>query len=488
MPITVQRGGFKTPVKNAAIDRFKNTGQRSQAEMANFKRIQEICSCMVLSDDDLRRVMDQMMISIRRGLSGATSSLKMLPSFVRAVPNGTERGDFLALDLGGTNFRVLRIKLDGTQAEMNGKIYRISESKMKGSGVELFDHIAACLANFMEENGLKGAQKLPLGFTFSFPCAQDRLDEGRLIHWTKGFNASGVVGQDVVKLLKEACERRGDIDVDVVALLNDTVGTLLACAFKENSCQVGVILGTGTNTCYMEKLSNCPKLKKYHFEEDGYPDEMIINMEWGAFGDDGCIDFARSPYDAAVDEASVNPGKQLFEKMISGMYMGELVRLILEQLAKEKLIFEGDCRAISQPNAFPTKYVSEIEGEQDSVTPHQKTMQILQDIGIEKPSIADCTSVAYVCSLVSRRAAHLCAAGIATVLTRMQRPYVTVGIDGSVYRFHPKFARILDEKIDQLLAPNLEYQLMLSEDGSGRGAALVAAVAVRVRSESKTTA
>lgn len=51
-----------------------------------------------------------------------------------------------------------------------------------------------------------------------------------------------------------------------------------------------------------------------------------------------------------------------FEKMISGMYMGELVRLILEQLAKEKLIFEGDCRAISQPNAFPTKYVSEIEG------------------------------------------------------------------------------------------------------------------------------
>lgn len=61
----------------------------------------------------------------------------MLPSFVRAVPNGTERGDFLALDLGGTNFRVLRIKLDGTQAEMNGKIYRISESKMKGSGVEV---------------------------------------------------------------------------------------------------------------------------------------------------------------------------------------------------------------------------------------------------------------------------------------------------------------------------------------------------------------
>lgn len=61
----------------------------------------------------------------------------------------------------------------------------------------------------MEEHGLKGAEKLPLGFTFSFPCAQDQLDVGRLIHWSKGFNASGVVGQDVVKLLKEACDRRG---------------------------------------------------------------------------------------------------------------------------------------------------------------------------------------------------------------------------------------------------------------------------------------
>lgn len=48
--------------------------------------------------------------------------------------------------------------------------------------------------------------------------------------------------------------------------------------------------------------------------------------------------------------------------MISGMYMGELVRLLLTHLAKENLLFDGDYDAISQPNAFPTKYVSEIEG------------------------------------------------------------------------------------------------------------------------------
>lgn len=73
---------------------------------------------------------------------------------------------------------------------------------------QLFDHIAACLANFMEENGLKGTQKLPLGFTFSFPCAQEGLAVARLINWSKGFSASGVVGRDIVELLREACDRR----------------------------------------------------------------------------------------------------------------------------------------------------------------------------------------------------------------------------------------------------------------------------------------
>uniref|UniRef100_A0A183GIX0 Phosphotransferase n=1 Tax=Heligmosomoides polygyrus TaxID=6339 RepID=A0A183GIX0_HELPZ len=113
----------------------------------------------------------------------------------------------------------------------------------------------------------------------------------------------------------------------------------------------------------------------------------------------------------------------------------------------------------------------------------QKTMQILEDIGVESVSGADCANVAYVCNLISTRAAHLTAAAIATLLNRMQRPYVTVGVDGSVYRFHPSFPRLLDEKIDQLIEGDLEYQLMLSEDGSGRGAALVAAVATRMKRE-----
>ncbi len=63
----------------------------------------------------------------------------------------SERGKFLALDLGGTNFRVLLIHLKGElDFEMQSKIYAIPQSIMLGSGTQLFDHIAECLANFIK--------------------------------------------------------------------------------------------------------------------------------------------------------------------------------------------------------------------------------------------------------------------------------------------------------------------------------------------------
>uniref|UniRef100_A0A914X0H8 Phosphotransferase n=1 Tax=Plectus sambesii TaxID=2011161 RepID=A0A914X0H8_9BILA len=457
------------------------------ADYDDVRLIQEICKSLLVSDEKLRELMDLMLLSMEEGLAketASTAAVKMLPSYVRSVPNGTESGHFLALDLGGTNFRVLLITLDGKKADMVSKIYRIPDSLMKGTGQVLFDHIADCLAKFMVEHDLSGKPKLPLGFTFSFPCRQEGLTCARLINWTKGFSAAGVEGKDVVTLLREACQRRKDVDIDVVAVLNDTTGTLMACAHKENTCQVGVIVGTGTNACYVEKISRCGKLDGEMDPNDG-PDEVIINTEWGAFGDDGRMDSVRTEFDRNVDANSINPGKQIFEKMISGMYMGELVRVVLEHLTKEGLLFEGSTStALFRRGAFPTKYVSEIESDlHEEDRTFQNTFNILEDLGLERITPTDCANVAYVCSLVSARAAHLCAAGIAVLLNRMQKPMVTVGVDGSVYRFHPTFKQLLDQKIDQLVDRGLEFQLMLSEDGSGKGAALVAAVACRVEQE-----
>ncbi|KAE9416573.1 hypothetical protein Angca_007478, partial [Angiostrongylus cantonensis] len=419
-------------------------------------QIRERCQCLVLSDDQLREMMVALEKSMDEGLAketASTATVKMLPSYVRAIPNGTERGRFLSLDLGGTNFRVLLIRLSGKEAEMTGKIFRIPESVMRGTGEALFDHIADCMAKFMTEEGLNDVAKLPLGFTFSFPCEQNGLTSAKLINWTKGFTASNVEGADVVRLLREACQRR----------------------------KIGVIIGTGTNACYMEKLDRIEKLGE-EIEGDNISDEMIINTEWGAFGDDGVIDWIITPFDRLVDSLSINPGKQLFEKMSSGMYMGELVRIVLEALARDGLLFDGNFEAISRRGCFPTKFVSEVETDllENDLT-FQNTFQILEDIGIESVSSTDCENVGYVCRVVSTRAAHLTAAGIATLLKRTGRREVTVGLDGSVYRFHPSFRHLLEEKIGHLITNDIQYQLLLSEDGSGRGAAVVAAVASRMK-------
>jgi len=61
--------------------------------------------------------------------------------------------------------------------------------------------------------------KLPLGFTFSFPLRQVGLTEGYLITWTKGFNCTGVVGKDVVKLLKQAIAKRKVINKTITYFL-----------------------------------------------------------------------------------------------------------------------------------------------------------------------------------------------------------------------------------------------------------------------------
>ena len=191
---------------------------------------------------------------------------------------------------------------------------------MEGSGEGLMDHIAECLAKFAKDRGID-QEVLPLGFTFSFPCRQKGLAVGELISWTKGFKCSGVEGEDVVKLLQKAIKKREDIRVDVAAILNDTTGCLMSCAWKNPKCRIGLIIGTGTNACYLEDLDKIDLLDSSEGEKSLASKHMVVNTEWGAFGDHGELDFILTKWDRQVDKLSINPGKQIFEKMISGMYM-----------------------------------------------------------------------------------------------------------------------------------------------------------------------
>uniref|UniRef100_A0A7N6BIQ1 Hexokinase-2 n=1 Tax=Anabas testudineus TaxID=64144 RepID=A0A7N6BIQ1_ANATE len=421
---------------------------------------------MRFSDETLLDIMQRFRRELVQGLgrdTNPTATLKMLPTFVRSIPDGSEKGDFIALDLGGSNFRILRVKVSHEKkqtVQMESEIYDTPEDIIHGSGTRLFDHVAECLGDFMDKHKIKD-KRLPVGFTFSFPCQQTKLDEGYLITWTKRFKASGVEGMDVVKLLNKAIKKRGDYDADIMAVVNDTVGTMMTCGFDDQRCEVGIIIGTGTNACYMEELRHIDLV-------EGDEGRMCVNTEWGAFGDDGRLEDIRTEFDREIDRGSLNPGKQLFEKMVSGMYMGELVRLILVKMAREGLLFEGRITPeLLTKGKIETKHVSAIEKSKDGLTK--------------------------VCTIVSFRSANLIAATLAGILMRLKenkgvaRLRTTVGIDGSLYKMHPQYARRLHRTVRRLV-PDSDVRFLLSESGSGKGAAMVTAVAYRLAEQSRQIA
>jgi len=375
--------------------------------IGNRRKIEVLTRELVLTNDQLQKVSAKLLHEFRKGLLGDTHSnaaVKMFPTYVTDVPNGKEQGKFLALDLGGTNFRVLLITLQGDNFDMENEVCGIPEEIMLGTGEQLFDHIAECLANFMERLGVKD-YSLPLGFTFSFPCKQQSLASARLTGWTKGFKCSGVEGEDVGELLQAALIRRGDIKVNVVAIINDTTGTLMSCAHKNRECRIGLIVGTGTNACFMDTVyvnEGRPKPRPYIAKLDNEvdlwdsdavePRQVIVNTEWGAFGDDGCLDFIRTEYDREVDNVSLNPKKQLFEKMISGMYMGEVARQVLVKLTKDGLFFDGKFSTqLLTPYAFNTKYISMIEADGKNST--EETRKVLDMLGLDYATELDCKNV-----------------------------------------------------------------------------------------------
>nr|KAF6346660.1 hexokinase 3 [Pipistrellus kuhlii] len=441
--------------------------------------LEETLAPFRLNREQLAAVQAQMREAMAKGLQGEASSLRMLPTYVRATPDGSERGHFLALDLGGTNFRVLLVHVAAGGVQITNQVYSIPESVAQGSGQQLFDHIVDCILDFQQKQGLSG-QSLPLGFTFSFPCRQLGLDQGILLNWTKGFKASDCEGQDVVCLLREALERKQAMELNVVAIVNDTVGTMMSCGYDDPRCEIGLIVGTGTNACYMEELRNVAGVA-------GDLGRMCINMEWGAFGDDGSLDTLSTCFDARVDQASINPGKQRFEKMISGMYLGEIVRHILLHLTSLGVLFRGQqTPSLQTRDIFKTKFLSEIESDTLAL---RQVRAILEDLGLPLTS-DDALMVLEVCQAVSQRAAQLCGAGVAAVVEKirenrgLEELSVSVGVDGTLYKLHPHFSRLVAATVQEL-APRCAVTFLQSEDGSGKGAALVTAVACRLAKQAR---
>jgi len=362
------------------------------------------------------------------------------------------------------------------------------EELKTGNADELWGYVADCLQQFIEyhHEGEK-LDKLPLGFTFSYPASQDYIDHGVLQRWTKGFDIDGVEGKDVVPPFEKALEERG-VPIKLTALINDTTGTLIASAYTDSEMRIGCIFGTGCNAAYMETFGNIPKLA--HMKMD--PDVQIaINCEWGAFDNEHKV-LPRTRYDVIIDKESPRPGQQTFEKMIAGLYLGELFRLVLVDLHEQPSVkfFDGaDISPLKKPYSLDASFLSDIEN--DPFENLQETHDIfVNQMGI-KPTRPELELLRRLAELIGTRAARLSACGVAAICKKKGYKTAHVGADGSVFNKYPHFkargAQALKEILDweggrdgkALGKGHDPIEILPAEDGSGVGAALIAALTLK---------
>ncbi|CAO1636558.1 unnamed protein product [Sympodiomycopsis kandeliae] len=427
------------------------------------------------------------------GLSNQGADMAMIPSFVTGVPDGTEKGTYLALDLGGTNLRVCQVGLKGDGTfDMKQEKYKVSDALKQGPVTNLMDYIAGSVDTFLTDFGSDLGEHLTMGFTFSFPCDQTAIDKGFLIKWTKGFSCPDAPGKDVIQLLQNALDRK-HIKVKVNALVNDTVGALLAHSYQSGGSFIGAIYGTGTNGAYVARSSDVKKLSS-----DGKSKYMLVNTEWGGFDDNAQARTGSglriTRFDNAVDRTAIVPRLHCFEKMISGMYLGELARVIMIELIDSLLLFSGySSKQLNTMYAFDTAYVSAVLSQEGL----EATRKVLvSEMGVDPSHISDedLKTVQKICQIVASRAARLSSVPVASTITHIgpaeaaesqstskKQEKINVGVDGSVVEFLPGFQAEMKRALEEILGKETadKIQFGLAKDGSGVGAALCSLQAVK---------
>lgn len=382
------------------------------------------------------------------GLERDGTDIQQIPSYVTKLPLGTEKGQYLAIDLGGTNLRVLSIDLhgDSTHTLLQSKIAIPTPLMVANTYKDLFEFIANFTELFMVEHFPEAVQKWRqllsdggevtetakhqhchrLGFAFSFAFDQHSINTGTLLCWSKSFYIEDAIGRDPALMLQEALDHL-QLPLVVSALANDTVGALVARAYTtpdNSNTLLGAIFGTGTNGAYMEKLTKVKKLHSRPEYSNPQPGELVaLNTEWGGFDKELSV-LPITSYDVGLDRDSPNPGDEQYEKRVSGLYLGELLRRVLlfemnMHPDSWSLKIPSDSR-LHVPNSIDSSFVSALVQDEGMRLGSAKD-EIATTLGASSISEDDTKAMIVLADAIGTRAARLSAIAIAGVVIQSGR-------------------------------------------------------------------
>ena len=277
-------------------------------------------------DFDLEAGLQEYLQEMRRGLSGEPSSLEMIPTYIELADSVPVGERVIAVDAGGTNLRIALVRFD---RDLKPFIENYRKVLMPGverevSKQEFYRAFAGQLREYLPASSR-------VGFCFSFSMEQLPNKDGRVNSLGKEVKAPEVLGSLVGENLAAALREAGHRQPLKIVIVNDTVTAMLAgmagSAGRGYSGYLGFILGTGTNTCYLE--ANRHITKAPGLDPRG---TQVINMESGNYNR-----VPQGTVDREYNAGTRYPEQHLLEKMVSGAYLGPIALATLRRAAEEGL-------------------------------------------------------------------------------------------------------------------------------------------------------
>lgn len=264
--------------------------------------------------------------SMRAGLRGDADAMPMIPTYLSSAGKLPRGEKAVVIDAGGTNFRTAVISFDtkGAVIEQQNTL-PMPGAQEPVTWDEFISKVADAVLPLM-------AQAKDIGFCFSYPIEITPERDGRVLGLTKQVKIDDAVGKLLGADLKRALLERG-CEPGKIVVLNDTPATLLAGKALTKGAygsHLGLVAGTGSNTCCELRCADIPKLG------DDMRGSMLINLESGSFSG-----FPRGDFDIAMDADLPDTGEYTAEKIISGRYLGQLCMYTLKGAAAEGLFSEN---------------------------------------------------------------------------------------------------------------------------------------------------
>jgi hexokinase len=382
---------------------------------------------------DVERSTQEFVSEMERGLSGADSTLRMIPTYLSAVDEIPVNKTVIVLDAGGTNLRAAVVHFNEAKEPV---IESFTNYPMPGTHGEVtseqfFEGIADAVEPILDKSDT-------VSFCFSYATEPLADKDNRVLEIRKQLKVKDLLGEKIGERLQKVLTMRGHERKKIV-VFNDSVATLLAGVAesrgKQHSSFVGFILGTGTNTCYLESAAKISKLPGG--SKDDY---MLINTESGGYGL-----FNMSEIDREFDLSTADPGKYVYEKMISGKYQGILALTAVKKASVEGLFSESFKSEIS-------RLVSLDSSEVDRFLDSPSDDGVLGRCCTGENADADRSKLLCMLNAIVERTARLVTINLVATLLKTGEGRdagspVCIALDGSVCHYSTAFREKLDQNM-----------------------------------------